>query len=112
MIKIHNELSAVQEAVSDNVSAQALLCQLAEEASELSMAAMKVMRAAYLEDNPTPVTKEAAIQNLEEEIGDVLVAIDAILANTDLQVSNQQILKTYNDKFLRWLHRIHKNSGS
>ena len=54
-----------------------LLCQLAEEASELAQAALKLHRA---EDgtNPTTVTVEEALRNLEEEVGDVLNALEVL----------------------------------
>lgn len=48
-----------------------LLEQLAEEASELAQAALKLIRAAELSNNPTPNTKENAANNLVEEYYDV-----------------------------------------
>lgn len=48
-----------------------LLEQLAEEASELAQAALKLIRAAEMNNNPTPRTKENAVNNLVEEFYDV-----------------------------------------
>lgn len=48
-----------------------LLEQLAEEASELAQAALKLIRAAGMNNNPTPKTKENAVNNLVEEFYDV-----------------------------------------
>ena len=47
-----------------------LLCQLAEEASELAQAALKLRR--VLEGkNPTPLTEQECRENLKEEVADV-----------------------------------------
>ena len=53
------------------------LCQLAEEAAELGKAALKTKRA--LEGtNPTPVTLAEALDNLQEELEDILVCVEAL----------------------------------
>ena len=49
----------------------ALLDQLAEEASELTKAALKLSRILRGE-NPTPVTEQEAIKDLVEEFSDVI----------------------------------------
>ena len=49
----------------------ALLDQLAEEASELTKAALKLSRILRGE-NPTPVTEQEAVNNLIEEFSDVI----------------------------------------
>ena len=49
----------------------ALLDQLAEEASELTKAALKLSRI-LRGDNPTPVTEQEAINDLIEEFSDVI----------------------------------------
>ena len=49
----------------------ALLEQLAEECAELGKAALKLARIVRRE-NPTPVTKEEALENLREEYTDVI----------------------------------------
>ena len=54
-----------------------LLAGLAEEASELSQAALKLRRV-YDRRNPTPLTLNEGWNNLEEEIADVLLYLDRI----------------------------------
>lgn len=51
-----------------------LYAQLSEEANELAQAALKMFR--ILDGrNPTPVTKDQAIANIKEEIGDVILCL-------------------------------------
>ena len=54
----------------EKIGEPAMLEQLAEEAAELSQAALKLARVLRGE-NPTPVTKEAAWKHLVEEYTDV-----------------------------------------
>ena len=79
---------------------RALLEQLAEEAAELSQAALKLIRAEKLSDNPTTTHVSIASEQLIEELADVLVAADAvgipILESCD------------NSKWRRWAVRIRK----
>ena len=56
--------------IISKIGLPAALEQLAEEAAELSKAALKVARI-IRKENPTPVTYEQAIANLEEEAADV-----------------------------------------
>ena len=51
---------------------------LAEEASELSQAALKVIRAEKLGQNPTPMPAEKADASLIEEFYDVLICAVAL----------------------------------
>lgn len=60
-----------------NLSEPARLEQLAEEASELAHAALKLARILRGE-SPTPVVEAQARENLVEEIADVLVTVDAV----------------------------------
>lgn len=78
-----------------------LLCQLAEEASELSKAALKLRRA---EDgtNPTPVTVEEAMENLTEEIGDVLLALDVL----EIDYLDPKLDSAWKKKLTRWAERL------
>lgn len=59
--------------IHENLSQRALLEQLAEEAAELSQAALKLIRAQEDSENPTPKSRLACLCNLDEEIMDVLV---------------------------------------
>lgn len=82
---------------------RALLEQLAEEAAEaaeLSQAALKLIRAEKLSDNPTPANVSIASEQLIEELADVLVVADAI---------GVPILESCdNSKWHRWAARIKK----
>lgn len=58
------------ELITDRVPQAELLAQLAEEATELAHAALKLRRV-YDGTNPTPVKRSDAFDNLKEEIADV-----------------------------------------
>lgn len=74
------------------------LIQLAEEAAELSQAAIKYVRVLRGE---TPVTKEDALQNLTEEVADVSVCMTAV---NDL-VPLSEVAEIIVDKVKRWEDR-------
>ena len=84
--------------VLSHIDRRTLLEQLAEEAAELSQAALKLIRAERLSDNPTPVKISIATEQLNEEFADVLMAADAVgipvLESCD------------NSKWRRWASRI------
>lgn len=79
------------------------LCQLAEEASELAKAALKLRRArTYV--NPTPITPEEAWENLLEECSDVLACMDTL---DILDGSNDERFREIQErKFDRWIRRL------
>ena len=65
------------EFVRENLPDEELLAGLAEEAAELSKAALKLRR--VLDGrNPTPVSLSMAHANLEEEIADVLLCLESL----------------------------------
>lgn len=74
--------------------------QLAEEASELSHAALKMARVLRGE-NPTPVDYETAKRNVIEEYSDVNVAARALMIFPD-DLTMQR-------KAERWLNRIEED---
>ena len=78
----------------------ALLDQLAEEASELTKAALKLSRILRGE-NPTPVTEQDAINDLIEEYTDV------IQCATELNLNIDQAQLIRKDK--RWNYRIEQS---
>lgn len=78
-----------------------LLEQLAEEAAELSQAALKLIRASGYSNNPTPVTEQEAEANLEEEMHDVL-AVASLLGIIDYDDDE-------NPKWKRWAERLGKH---
>ena len=74
------------------------LIQLAEEAAELSQAAIKYVRVLRGE---TPVTKEYALQNLTEEVADVSVCMTSV---NDL-VRMSEVAEIIVEKVKRWEDR-------
>ena len=95
-------LEEAQEYVKSHLGERTKLEQLAEEANELSQAALKLIRAKGMSDNATPVTADKALDNLQEEVMDVLACL--VVLDVDLE----QALKTTtaNPKWLRWANRL------
>lgn len=80
-----------------------ILAQMAEEASELTQACLKLRRC-LRKDNPTPVSKEAAIHNLLEEWADVMLCYDLlenIFSLYPAEIENEQAFKAQ-----RWVDRM------
>ena len=103
---IEEEVLFIQSALSE----EERLCQLAEEAAELSQAALKYRRT-LTEENPTPVTRSKAEKALLEELGDVLGAAEVCyLYNTDWPAGpdfcNAEIDRCKNAKLRRWAKRL------
>ena len=78
--------------------------QLAEEAAELSQAALKLIRASELCNNPTTITREEALQNMHEEIIDVLMCVRAY--NCLLECVDFADATENSDKWIRWAERL------
>ena len=78
-----------------------LLEQLAEEASELAQAALKLIRAAEYSNNPTPITLQEAEVGLDEELHDVF-AVASLLGIIDYDDDE-------NPKWKRWAERLGKH---
>ena len=89
----YNDIDILRE-----IGSAACLEQLAEEASELSKAALKMARI-IRGDNPTPVTFETAYNNLVEEITDTKIACDCLKLQYDQN--------TYDYKTNRWKQRLY-----
>lgn len=89
------------ETVRKKLSRGDLLCQLAEEASELAKAALKLRRA---EDgkNPTPVTVEEAQENVVEEVADVMLVLDVL----GIDPLSPKVDEIWTAKLARWSARI------
>lgn len=71
---------------------------LAEESAELAQAALKMIRAGGFNSNPTPITEDEAERRLLEEIGDVLITLQALQINLP-DVENSP-------KWERWAKRL------
>lgn len=78
-----------------------LLSQLAEEATELAHAALKLRRC-YGTINPTPVPKEDGLKNLFEEIADVWL----VLKTLGLDESTDKYREIMAKKVDRWAERL------
>lgn len=76
-----------------------LLEQLAEESAELSQAALKLIRASRMSQNPTPISKDEALASLKEEANDVLMVLE-ILGFVD-----QRAVRDWR-KLVRWAERL------
>ena len=77
--------------------ADEILAQLAEEATEMAQAALKLRRA-MTGINPTPVTREAAESNLEEEVSDTALCLELLGLAADQ--------RTMEAKLARWRERL------
>lgn len=90
--------------VAARLSASALLGQLGEETAELGKAALKLQRV-LMNENPTPVTMEEALDALIEEIADVICAMDVVMhkLHINLEVVVEPIIE---EKAARWADRV------
>lgn len=91
------------EYIREQLSQEELLCQLAEEAAELSKAALKLRRV-YDGTNPTPVNRSEAYNNLLEEIADVNL-VSEVLGFGSGQ-NPLEMCKIMNAKLARWASRL------
>lgn len=96
------------EHVVRSLDKRSVLEQLAEESSEITKAALKVIRAEKLSVNTTPITYEESMEKLIEEINDVRMII-SLLKNkyTELDKAlpeDNDIIN--NPKWKRWAHRL------
>lgn len=80
-----------------------LLCQLAEEASELAVAANKLRRS-LSDENPTPISTEEAYRDLLCEVADVSNCLVAL--GVDNGMDRMFIQKITKAKAERWLRRL------
>ena len=94
--------------VSDILPKTEILAQLAEEASELAQAALKLRRALD-GTNPTPKSVEECEENLIEELADIKVAFTVYLSDSKPCIKarvSEEINKTAEIKLDRWLSRL------
>jgi NTP pyrophosphatase (non-canonical NTP hydrolase) len=80
-----------------------LLAQLAEEASELAHAALKLRRVRDGK-NYTPVTFQEAYDQLKEEVSDVMLCLEVLGVDGDR--------RTMEVKLERWADRLRKHGGA
>lgn len=91
---------AFAEYINKRLSHRELLEQLAEEAAELTQAALKKIRADKLSTNYTPVTEAKALSDLKEEICDVLVVLK-VMGLLDVTSDTECDIK-----LMRWAERL------
>lgn len=91
-------------AINDRVQQPEILAQLAEEATELAHAALKLRR--VLDGaNPTDVGLEEAVANLVEEYADVELCWELV----DVQYTRSKYLEDLMEhKAERWVDRLHR----
>ena len=90
--------------IANNISELAALIALAEDATELSKAAMKLARAKGLLDNPTPISVEQAEADLIEEYNDLLICVGVLNKMPSLTICVDVDLRKR--KCSRWAERI------
>ena len=90
--------------VMNHLDERTKLEQLAEEAAELSQAALKLIRAKGMSDNATPIDKEKALDNVKEEIIDVLMCVKA--CGFDFGDIGVMEVMENSPKWLRWANRL------
>lgn len=93
-------------AIKTALSMDDRLCQLAEEAAELSKAALKLRRA-MSNTNPTTCDYEQAAMNIFEEFTDVLLAARVM----DISPDGDTVKNIYQYKLLRWYGRVNERNA-
>ena len=94
-------LEDAEEYIQSRLPKIEILCQLAEEAAELSQAALKLRRAID-GTNPTPVSQEDALDALLEEFADVTLCGRLLLSQE--QQSGMKAIRE--KKRTRWVARL------
>lgn len=89
--------------VREELTLRDKLEQVAEEASELSQAALKLIRAFGMSENPTPTTSEQALSDFSEETQDLLCVLRLMF--TDSAWERVTNIDNY-PKYRRWARRI------
>ena len=88
--------------IREKVPMEELLAQTAEEAVELSHAALKLRRCMDGK-NPTPVRLSEAVANLEEEIADVLLCLEVMGYDMKELAKYRAVMDA---KLERWAERL------
>lgn len=96
------------EYIAANLSDEDILCQIAEEASELAQAALKLRRV-ITGTNPTPVPLLDAAYSVIEEYADIVGAMDVWskkLVFVDNYNFDDAVADMITAKYERWAQRI------
>ena len=94
-----SEVSEMMASIKKKIPVCELMAGLAEEASELAQAALKLRRV-WDQTNPTPKKEEEAVEDLFEEIGDVYLYVKMI------GVPEYSIKEKAVTKLNRWSKRL------
>lgn len=94
-----------EKIILDRVPAAEILTQLAEEASELAQAALKLRRALEDKHSPTPISAAAARHRLVEEVADVSVCLRLVFP-TGGKTLAAELERIMGIKTERWVHRL------
>lgn len=97
-------MNKYQEYILSVLTERELLEQLTEEAAEMQQAGMKLIRAAGMSNNPTPISVLEARANLQEEISDVLAPIKLLKAMGTIADADYE--DDDNPKWQRWAERL------
>jgi NTP pyrophosphatase (non-canonical NTP hydrolase) len=89
--------------IKESLNTEELLCQLAEEAAELSQAALKLRRV-ITRINPAPIGAVQANTNLNEEVADVDLCLDLLGFRSDTYRDLAEQIKE--SKIRRWSWRL------
>ena len=89
--------------ILDEIGEPAMLEQLAEEASELAQAALKLARKER-GDNPTPKTKQQCVADLLQEIADVKLVMSCL--QSLIWFNDDEINRIKSEKLMRWIQRL------
>ena len=90
------------EIIREKIGIGEVLAQLAEEATELAQAALKYRRV-ITGTNPTPVSKEEALEHLREEIADVDLCL--VIAGDLCEYADNELFRM-ETKRARWIKRL------
>ena len=97
-----------QHTLMEIIGLPAMLEQCAEECVELAKATLKLARK-IRDDNPTPLSYETIVQNVEEEIADVRLCIKSLTEG--LTIDEADILRIEEYKKARWHERLDYKRG-
>lgn len=103
-----NENHKYFEHVVKVLDKRTILEQLAEESSEVTKEALKVIRAESFSNNRTPISRQDAINKLIEEINDLRMIISMLKPKypelDEALPEDNDIIN--NPKWKRWAHRL------
>lgn len=103
-----NENQKYFDFVVNSLDKRTILEQLVEESSEITKAALKVIRAERFSRNITPITYEESLEKLIEEINDTRMIINLLKSKykefNDSLPEDREVIN--NPKWKRWDKRL------